>query len=154
MKMRTIIETGRKTSPVVNTSLAALKTQIDVFGQILSDFSSVQSECGRAALLEQCAGGLARLAAALNDTTAAWRRFDSTLSDYKYVFGQRKKGIPPDLPGQQFIDFDQKKLKFPVPVRQLGRLTRGSCRRTSNQIRLQAETVETTPRCDGPRSFS
>lgn len=112
MKMRTIIETGRKTSPVVNTSLAALKTQIDVFGQILSDFSSVQSECGRAALLEQCAGGLARLAAALNDTAAAWRRFDSTLSDYKYVFGRRKKGMQPDLPGQQLIDFDQKKVEI------------------------------------------
>ena len=103
--MRTIIETGRKTSPVVNTSLAALKTQIDVFGQILDDFASVQSECSRAALLEQCAGGLARLAAALNDTTAAWHRFDSTLNDYKYVFGRRKKGPPPDLPGQEVMAF-------------------------------------------------
>lgn len=112
MKMRTIIETGRKTSPVVNTSLAALKTQIDVFGQILADLSSVQSECGRAALLEQCAGGLARLAAAWNDTTAAWHRFDSTLNDYKYVFGKRKKGSQPDLPGQQLIDFDQKKVEI------------------------------------------
>lgn len=105
MKMRTIIETGRKTSPVVNTSLAALKTQIDVFGQILSDFSSVQSECGRAALLEQCEGGLARLAEAWNDTTEAWRRFDSTLSDYKYVFRMSKKGPPPDLPGQEIMPF-------------------------------------------------
>ena len=112
MKMRTIIETGRKTSPVVNTSLAALKTQIDVFGQILSDLSSVQSECGRAALLEQCAGGLARLAAAWNDTTAAWHRFDSTLSDYKYVFGRHKKVSPLDLPGQQLLDFDQKKVEI------------------------------------------
>lgn len=112
MKMRTIIETGRKTSPVVNTSLAALKTQIDVFGQILSDFSSVQSECGRAAMLEQCAGGLARLATAWNYATAAWSRFDSTLRDYKYVFGKRKKGPPMDLPGQQLIDFDQKEVEI------------------------------------------
>ncbi len=105
MKMRTIIETGRKTSPVINTSLSALKTQIDVFGQILTDFSSVQSECGRAALLEQCAGGLARLAEALNETTAAWSRFDSTLRDYKYVFGRSKKGPRPDLPGQEVMPF-------------------------------------------------
>lgn len=103
--MRTIIETGRKTAPVINTTLAALKAQIDVFGQILADFSSVQSECGRAALLEQCAGGLARLAASWNDTAAAWRRFDSTLSDYKYVFGRRKKGPRPDLPGQEVMAF-------------------------------------------------
>ena len=105
MKMRTIIETGRKTSPVINTSLNDLKTQINVLGQILADFSSVHSECCRAALLEQCAGGLANLTAALTDATAAWRRFDSTLSDYKYVFGRRKKGPPPDLPGQEVMTF-------------------------------------------------
>jgi len=107
MKMRTIIETGRETSPVINTCLNNLKNQIDLFGQILSDFSSVKSECGRAAMLEQCAGGLKSLSESLETAGVAWHKFDAILGDYKYQFDKRRKGQPVDLEGQQVMDFDR-----------------------------------------------
>lgn len=103
--MRTIIETGRQTSPVINDSLAALEKEIASFGGILSDLASVKSEGGRAAILAKSADELDCLVACFNAAAASWRRFDSTLRDYKYVFGSHRKGPPPDLPGQEVMAF-------------------------------------------------
>jgi hypothetical protein len=105
MKMRTVIEAGRKASPLMNDGLGEAKRLVDSFGQLLVDFSAVKSEEGRAAMLQQCAAGLGRLGESLDGIGKVWRRFDGTLGDYKYQFDRCKKGPPPDCPGQQIMDF-------------------------------------------------
>ena len=107
--MRTIIEAARKASPLVNEGFSDLKARLESFGQLVSDLRTVRSDLGREAMLEQCSLGLSKLFALLSDTARDWERFDSILGDYKYNFKKRKKGPPPDLAGQQVMEFNEKK---------------------------------------------
>ena len=109
MKMKSVIEAGRKASPLVREGFDDLKSRIKSFGQLLSDLASVKSESGREALLAQCVIGLDGLSRAVAATATDWGRFDSILGDYKYNFKRRRKGPPPDLPGQQVMEFNEKK---------------------------------------------
>ena len=104
--MKTIIEAGRKASPLVNKGFEDLKAKFESFGQLVSDLQSVKSESGREAMLTQCSIGLQGLSGLLAETADNWGRFDSILGDYKYNFKKRKKGPPPDLPGQQVMEFE------------------------------------------------
>ena len=107
MKMKTVIEVGRKSSPLVNGCIEGLKEHTQALAQLLVDFSSVKSEQGRAAMIEQCAMALDRLGDSLKSMESEWRRFDSALGDYKYQFGKRKKkGESKDCPGQQMMVFE------------------------------------------------
>lgn len=106
MKMRAVIEAGRKSSPLIGEGLAGMRAKLDSFGMLLSDLASVKSESGRDAMLEECRKSLVSLSDSLAYATSVWTRFSSVLGNYKYQFGRRKKGPPPDSPGQQVMDLD------------------------------------------------
>ena len=106
MKMRAVIEAGRKSSPLIGEGLAGMRSRMDSFGMLLSDMASVKSESGREAMLEECKKSLKSLSESLEYTTSTWARFSSVLGNYKYQFGRRKKGAPPDAPGQQVMNLD------------------------------------------------
>ena len=107
MKMRTVIEAGRSVSPLINEGLSEMRAKLDHFGQLLEDLSSVKSEEGRRAILEECHRGLDSLSGSLVDATSRWNGFDSSLRSYKYRFRKSKKEMPADLPGQQFLFYGQ-----------------------------------------------
>jgi len=102
--MRTVIEAGRKSSPLIGEGLNGLQSRLSSFDTLLMDLSSVKSESGREAMLDECRRSLGGISEALASTITEWTKFSSLLGDYKYQFGKRKKGPPPDCPGQQVMN--------------------------------------------------
>lgn len=111
MKMREVIEAGRKASPLINEKLSSVREMVSEYEQLLSDLSVVQSEAGRKSMIEQCLQGLSRISDAVESVEAPWSRFDGTLRGYVRKF-KSKKDVVRDAPGQTFMfqDSDDKGL--------------------------------------------
>lgn len=103
MKMRTVIEAGRKASPLVGQALEAACTQLEELVGNMSDLANVRSDAARSAMVNVCTKGLADLHITLGYLGSKWREFDETLGEYRYKFKQPKSKVVKDLPGQQML---------------------------------------------------
>lgn len=107
MKMRTVIEAGRKASPQINQGMTEIGEKLSSFRQVLSDLCSVKSDSAREAVMNECLRSIDGLSGSLVDTQSIWREFDETLCGYRYRFGRAKKKKVVDLPGQQVLFEEQ-----------------------------------------------
>ena len=103
MKMRDVIEAGRKASPLVNEGLDEMSSRLNSFRQLFDDLSSVKRDVAMDSLIAECSYMAGRIAEALSNTISRWNEFESCLSAYKYKFGRVKITSAKDLPGQQFL---------------------------------------------------
>lgn len=107
MRMRYVIEAGRKVSPLVNMGLSCLKDKIAGVEQLINDLSVVKSEDGREAMVRQCLKSVLDLAECVSSVETSWAEFDRVLCDYKYKFRKGKRELMADMPGQSKL-FDDK----------------------------------------------
>lgn len=103
MKMRDVIEAGRKASPLVNDGFKALHESVEAFLVMVDDIAMVKSEAIRAVMASECKKMMSILSSEVDDIEKAWHEFDGKLGDYKYKFG-RRDGPPKDAPGQMVME--------------------------------------------------
>ena len=103
MKMKTVIEAGRKAAPLVSSGLSEVAEKLVGLRQLLVDLSAVKSEGGMRAVADECVRCLDSISGSLVDTTSKWRDFEGVLGGYKYSFKKAKTTASRDLPGQQML---------------------------------------------------
>lgn len=106
MKMRSVIEAGRKAAPLVNKGLAETGLLLDSFRQLAHDLASVRSAEARDVLAAQCASMADKIESALVDTYDKWKALDAAISSYRRKFADSKIRHVRDLPGQQVLFSD------------------------------------------------
>jgi len=103
MKMRDVIEAGRKASPLVNDGLKGLHKSLEDLIVMVNDVALVKSESIREVMASECKKLMNVLSSEVYDIEKAWHEFDGKLGDYKYKFG-RRNGPPKDAPGQMVME--------------------------------------------------
>ena len=107
--MRTIIEKGRELSPCLNKELDSACSMATECMRRMSDLYAINNDASKTAMAmaELCIKGLTELQDTLVAVISEWRKFDSTLGQYKYKFRDGASArARKDLPGQQVL-FDE-----------------------------------------------
>lgn len=102
MKMRAVIEAGRKASPLVNKELAWMADRLSRCAQLLEDMAVVKSDLSKSAIAAECAHEVESLKGSFAALVSAWESFDKELGLYKYK-GRARHHAPADLPGQMIL---------------------------------------------------
>lgn len=117
MKMRAVIEAGRKASPLVNKELAWMADRLSRCAQLLEDMAVVKSDLSKSAIAAECAHEVESLKGSFAALVSAWESFDKELGLYKYK-GRARHHAPADLPGQMVLSDEF--LCSPVPDQNAG----------------------------------
>lgn len=107
MRMRSVIEAGKKASPLVNSCIESLAQCVVRVQTMLADMSDVKSARSMEAIAGECVNEMSVLDGELIALRKHWGEFGSALASYKYKAKKaRRKGVV-DLPGQQKLFDDQ-----------------------------------------------
>ncbi len=101
--MRTVIEAGRKTSPLINEAIPSVREGLSECLRLISEKLSNVSGGKTSKDIETLTCIVRSVSCDILKIEEAWACFDGTLGEYKYRFNRSKKKIFKDLPGQQLL---------------------------------------------------
>ena len=107
MRMRSVIEAGKKASPLVNSCIESLAQCIARVQTMLADMSDVKSARSMEAIAGECAKEMSFLNGEFVELRKHWEEFGDALASYKYKARKAKRKGVVDLPGQQKL-FDDR----------------------------------------------